>query len=285
MKKKLIKIAIVGKTNAGKSTLLNKFTGETISIVNKKINTTQEEIIGIANYKSNQLIFYDTPGINFLKKIDKNKSKLKKGIWNGLNNSDLIIYLIDVRKYNFGEIEKIIYKLEEIKKKIIIVFNKNDLIDKNLILPMIKELNSKTNVNLFFSISAKKNHGLKNLTNYLISKTYNSKWIYNNNEISNRDDIFFSNECTRNALLDLLHEEIPYNIKINNIMFKYLKNEDLKIKQEIIIDNLRYKKIILGKNGEKIKDIRIKSQKQISKILKTKVHLYINLLTSDAYKK
>ena len=149
---------------------------------------------------------------------------------------------------------------------------------------MIKELNSKTNVNLFFQYQLK-NHGLKNLTNYLISKTYNSKWIYNNNEISNRDDIFFSNECTRNALLDLLHEEIPYNIKINNIMFKYFKNEDLKIKKEIIIDNLRYKKIILGKNGEKIKDIRIKSQKQISKILKTKVHLYINLLTSDAYKK
>ena len=81
-----------------------------------------------------------------------------------------------------------------------------------------------------------------------------------------------------------MHKEIPYNIKIKNKMFKYLKNGDLKIKQEIQIKNKRYKKIILGRNGEKIKEIRIKSQISISKILKNKIHLYIHLTTSNADK-
>ena len=86
-----------------------------------------------------------------------------------------------------------------------------------------------------------------------------------------------SNEITRNEVLNFLHQEIPYNIKIINNVFKYLKNGDLKIKQEIQIENKRYKKIILGKNGSKIKEIRIKSQKNLSKIFNSKVHLYINL--------
>ena len=284
MKKKLLKISIVGKTNAGKSTLINGLIGETISITNKKINTTEDLILGILNINENQLIFYDTPGLNYLKNIDKKKIKLKHNLWKGLDETDVILYLIDVKKYNFDEISNNFKKLEETKKKIIIIFNKNDLIDKKLILPKIKELDSKFNIDSFFSISAKKKLGLNKIKQYLINISYNSDWDYQNNEISNKDDIFISNESTRNSILSLLHKEIPYNIKITNKIFKYLKNGDLKIKQNIEINNIRYKKIILGKNGEKIKEIRIKSQNYLSKLFNNKVHLYIQIIKSNAEK-
>ena len=284
MKKKLLKISIVGKTNAGKSTLINGLIGETISITNKKVNTTEELILGILNINENQLIFYDTPGLSYLKNIDKTKNKLKQNLWIGLDKSDVIFYLIDVKKYNFDEISNNITKLEEINKKIIIIFNKNDLIDKKLILPKIKELDSKFKIDSFFSISAKKKLGLNKIKQYLIKISYNSDWDYQNNEISNKDDIFISNESTRNSILSLLHKEIPYNIKITNKIFKYLKNGDLKIKQNIEINNIRYKKIILGKNGEKIKEIRIKSQNYLSKLFNNKVHLYIQIIKSNAEK-
>ena len=278
MQKKLLKICIVGKTNAGKSTLLNSLVGETVSISNKKINTTEDLIIGLVNLKNNQLIFYDTPGINNLKKNTNFKINFKRNLWQGLNESDLIIYLIDIKNYYKDEIKNHILKLNETKKDIIIIFNKNDLINKKMILPKIKELDYELKVDSYFSISAKKKLGIDNLKTYLIKKTYFSEWIFNNNEITNKDDIFISNECTRSMMLSLLNKEVPYNIEIINKTFKYLRNSELKIKQEIKISNNRYKKIILGKNGEKIKEIRTKSQKFISKVLKTKVHLYINLV-------
>ena len=278
MQKKLLKICIVGKTNAGKSTLLNSLVGETVSISNKKINTTEDLIIGLVNLNNNQLIFYDTPGINNLKKNTNFKISFKRNLWQGLNESDLIIYLIDIKNYYKDEIKNHILKLNETKKDIIIIFNKNDLIDKKTVLPKIKELDCELKVDSYFSISAKKKLGIDNLKTYLIKKTYFSEWIFNNNEITNKDDIFISNECTRSMMLSLLNKEVPYNIEIINKTFKYLRNSELKIKQEIKISNNRYKKIILGKKGEKIKEIRTKSQKFISKILKTKVHLYINLV-------
>ena len=284
MIQKLLKISIIGKTNAGKSTLINNFVGEIISITNKKINTTEDLIIGIAIFKNIQLVFYDTPGLNNIKSINKKNIKMKQNLWNGLNETDLILYLIDITKYDFNEISSNINKLEEIKKPIIIVFNKNDLIEKKLILPKINELNKKFKLQNFFSISAKKILGLDVLKEYLQNKSYQSQWIYEKNEITNKDDIFITNECTRDIILNLIHKEIPYNIKITNKLFKFLKNGDLKIKQNIEIENQRYKKIILGKNGDKIKDIRIKSQSNISKILKTKVHLYIKIIKANAEK-
>ena len=280
MKKKILKISIVGKTNAGKSTLINNIVGEEISITNKKINTTEDLILGIINIKNNQLIFYDTPGISNLNGI-YNK-KLKINLWDGLNQADLIIYIIDINKYNFNEIVINVNKLKELDKSIVIVFNKNDLVNKEIILPKIQEINKKLKIEYFFSISAKKKLGIKNLLNFLINKSYNSKWLYSYNEISNKNEIFMSNEVTRNAILNLLHKEIPYNLNIKNQIFKYLKNGDLKIKQIIEISNPRYKKIIIGKNGDKIKEIRKKSQTHLSKILKIKVHLYLNIIKVNA---
>ena len=100
MKKKILRISLVGRTNAGKSTLINRIVGEKISIQNKKINTTQDTIIGIKNIKESQLLFYDTPGSNFLKNLDAQSKKLKKNLWNGIDESDLILYLIDSSSIN-----------------------------------------------------------------------------------------------------------------------------------------------------------------------------------------
>ena len=98
MKKKLIKISVIGKTNAGKSTFINSIIGEKISITNKKVNTTQELIVGIRNINNTQLIFYDTPGTNNLKIDFTDKKKIKRNFWEGIENADYIFYFIDSSK-------------------------------------------------------------------------------------------------------------------------------------------------------------------------------------------
>ena len=152
MKKKLLKISLVGRTNAGKSTLINKLVGEQISIINKKINTTEDLIHGILNINNIQLVFFDTPGFKLDKEYDKKKPILKRNLWEGINISDLILFLIDSKNFKLNENIEHLKKLLEFKKKIIVVFNKNDLIDKKSILPMIKELDKFKKISNFFSI-------------------------------------------------------------------------------------------------------------------------------------
>ena len=277
MKKKLIKVALVGKTNAGKSTLVNSFVGEKISIINKKINTTQDLILGILNIDTTQIIFYDTPGSNFLKTSNLLQKKNKTHIWSAIEQVNLILYIIDSSKYNYQNIESDINKISEVNKSIILVFNKIDLIENEKILFYINELKKINYIESFFNISAKYNKGITNLSNYLRTKSITQEWLYKNDEITNKDDIFITNECTRNAILEFLHQEIPYNIKVRSLVFKYLKNHDLKIKQSIELQNERYKPIILGKKGNTIKRIRENSQNAIHKILNCKVHLYLQV--------
>ena len=277
MVNKLIKIALIGKTNAGKSTLMNSMIGKTVSIINKKINTTQNIIKGIVNINDTQIVFYDTPGSNLLNSTVANQKRLKIDIWTAIEDVDCILYIIDVSKYNYKAICSDIKKINEVKKSIIVIFNKIDLIDNKSILPYIKSLNNLNLVEAFFNISAKYRKGLKELSIFIKSKAQYNKWIFDKGEISNKDNIFMSNECTRNAILKYLHKEIPYNIIVRNLLFKSLNNNDIKIKQSIDLTNMRYKPIILGKKGGTIKKIRECSQNEISNIMKSKIHLYLQV--------
>ena len=280
MKNKILKIALVGRTNAGKSTLINRIVGEKISIQNKKINTTQLTIIGVKNIKKTQLIFYDTPGSNFLKSLSKQSKNLKINLWNGIDESDIILYLIDSKTTNIKFLFDQIYKLQEVNKKIIVVFNKIDLISNKHILPLISDLNKNFQIDSFFTVSATKNIGIQDMLDYIDKYSYISKWIYKADEITNKDDVFIVGELLRETMLKYLHKEIPYNVNIKTLNFKILKNNDIKIKQKIIINQPRYKKIILGKKGEMIKKIREDSQKKMSQILKTKIHLYLEVINA-----
>ena len=279
MKSKILKISIVGRTNAGKSTLINKIIGEKISIQNKKINTTQETIIGVKNIKNTQILFYDTPGSNFLKDFNSQSKKLKQNLWNGIDESDLILYMIDSHTINMSFLYDQIDKIKEIKKKIIIIFNKIDLISKKKLLPIISEINNHFKIESFFTLSAKKSIGIEQLLTELIKFSYSSKWIYSKDEISNKDDKFILSELLRETILTYLHKEIPYNISIITSHYKILKNSEIKIKQKIYINEKRYKKIILGKNGSMIKKIRENCQKKIKIVLRKKIHLYLELIT------
>ena len=178
---RLIKITLIGKTNAGKSTLINNMVGEKISIINKKINTTQESLIGIRNFKNIQIIIYDTPGINFLRTSKLFNKNLKVNLWSSIDEADILIYMIDILRFNYKNITQDIKKLSEVKKPILLLFNKIDLVDKNEILPKIDLLKDIQNITSFLSISAKKNIGINKLIKFISLKSYNSKtdatWI------------------------------------------------------------------------------------------------------------
>ena len=125
MKNKILNVSLVGKTNAGKSTFINSIVGEKISIENKKINTTLESVAGVINIKNTQIIFYDTPGLIYLKHNSIIQKKQKTDLWNVIYKSDLIMFIIDTVKFNYEDILKDIIKIKEVNKPIIFVFNIN----------------------------------------------------------------------------------------------------------------------------------------------------------------
>jgi len=280
MTSKILKIALVGRTNAGKSTLINRIVGEKISIQNKKINTTQLTVMGIKNIRETQLIFYDTPGSNFLKSLNAQFKNLKTNLWSGIDDSDIILYLVDSKTAKTKFLFEQINKLQEVKKTILIIFNKIDLISNKEILPLTSNLNKNFNIDSFFTISAKQNIGIEDLLKYIQKFSYASNWVFKDDEITNKDDVFIVGELLRETMLTYLHKEIPYNVNIETSNFKTLRNNHIKIKQKIIIKQPRYKKIILGKKGEMIKKIREDSQKKMSKIFNVKIHLYIEIINA-----
>ncbi len=278
MKNKIVSICIIGETNSGKSTFINSVVGENISIINKKKNTTLDFIIGVYNYKNIQLIFYDTPGLNKDKSIYLKIKNIKSKFLNIIDFSDITIYFLDVKKRNLILNKEILLNTKRNKKDLYIILNKIDLINKNELLPIIKKLNSEYKIDNIFPISSKFKIGIENLLKKIYSKSYSGEWLFKKNEITNKTDEYISKEVTRNAILNNLNSEIPYKIYVKNNKWKIVSNNEIVIHQSILINKKNYKKIIIGKNGSKIKNIREDSQIELAKIFNKKVHLYLKVL-------
>ncbi|WP_343189607.1 GTPase Era [Buchnera aphidicola] len=260
------KITIIGKTNVGKSTLLNRLIKKKISIISYKSNTTQKNIKGIFTNKKHQFIYIDTPGCIY----KKNFFYLKENI----NISDIIIFVINKNIWKIED-DNILQKIKKTKKPIILVINKIDCIkNKNILLPYINFIKNKF---LFYSIipiSSKTGENI-NILHKIIKKILpKKKHIYTNNIITNYSDKKIIKEIIREKFINILNNELPYSIKIKLDYFKKKKIFYI-IKIIILVKNIRHKKIIIGKKGKIIKKCNILARKDLEKFFNKKVHLFM----------
>ncbi len=258
-------IALSGPTNSGKSTLLNCFANKKVSIVSKKIQTTNFNIEFSINYKNTQMIFIDTPGFY---KDNINDNYLREA-YQGLERADIVIFLLDVNN-KFRHLDKIKNNLEKIKKKIL-VFNKIDQIHNDEILKKIKSIDFLNEFDQIFYISALKKTNTEKILNFIEKNTSKNSKKFSKKITKEK---FFS-EITREALLYYIHKEIPYKSLIVTDNVK--KGRFITINQTIIVKTNAHKKIILGKEGRMIKNIGIYSRLQLEKIMKKKVNLFLKV--------
>ena len=146
MKNKILQISLVGNTNSGKSTFLNRVIGKNISITSKRINTTLESITGVLNKKNNQILLYDTPGLSFLKSKDQKNKLLKINLWQSIENSKLVLYFIDSKNKNLILNNDLLKEIKSKNQKIFLILNKIDLIKKNHLLLKMDYLYRKYNI-------------------------------------------------------------------------------------------------------------------------------------------
>ena len=277
-------VTLMGAPNAGKSTLLNSFLGEKISIVCHKRQTTRTRIAGILTKNETQMVLVDTPGIFFDPKRRLEKSMISAA-WQATFEAHIILLIVDVKSpYLFEDLEKIMEKLESVSEKVVLVLNKIDLLkDKSSLLKITQTLTSSFTFKEVFMISATKKTGLQNLEKLLISEMPEAPWMYPEDQLSNLPERFLAAELTREVLLHQLHEEVPYGLVVQTEKWEDFKNGDVKIFQMICVERKSHKSIVLGKQGSKIKTIGERARKEISKALGCKVHLFLHVRVDEKW--
>ena len=266
-------IALIGAPNAGKSTLLNQLVGSKISIVTHKVQTTRTIIRGIAIHNESQLIFVDTPGL-FTPKRRLERAMVETA-WGGANDADLVAILIDAKKGLDDENSKILQKLTEFKFPTVLILNKIDQVNRELLLELTKSINAVKKFNQTFMISALKGDGVQKLLDYFAETAQTGPFLYPEDQISDLPLRMLAAEITREKLFVRLHEELPYASTIETTKLEQFKNGSIRIEQTIFVQRGSQKSIVLGKGGQTIKSISQVARNELATILGKTVHLFL----------
>ena len=269
---KSIFIALAGAPNAGKSTLINKLVNQKIAIVTSKCQTTRFNTKGIVNVGSTQLVFIDTPGLFEPGRL------LEKGIVKqarqGLYEADLVCLVVDASSKS--DVAVIMQKIQSLSKSVVLLLNKVDLLkDKSSLLDLAKQFNQSYAIDATFMISGKKGTGIKEFIQYIQKVAPERPWMFEGDIASDITDRRLAEEVTREALYYGLGAELPYALEVQTEVWEERQDSSLKVHQVIHILKDSQKKIILGKQGQKLKSIGQRSREQLSKILGQRVHLFL----------
>ncbi|HBM70416.1 MAG TPA: GTPase Era [Firmicutes bacterium] len=263
-------IAILGRPNVGKSTLLNALLSKRVSIVSSKAQTTRDAISGILNEKDYQMVFVDTPGIFYGK--EKLDSLMKKTAFESSQDVDAIIYMIDSSIKSLDDDVRIFNSISSNAPKIV-VLNKIDLIKAAEAMEKKKEIKEKFNPYLLLEASIKENFGIKEIKESIYPLLKEGEPFYPEGMLTDKDKSYQAKEIIRAKLLHFLRQEIPHQCAVKITSFKE-DTKGISIKAKIIAEKENQKGIIIGKAGSMIKNIKIAAKKQ----METDWHCHINEL-------
>ena len=262
-------VSIVGKPNVGKSTLMNKLLGEKISIISPKPQTTRQQIKGIISDDDRQIILMDTPG--FVEARYELHNKMLEYIKNSLKDSDVVIFMTDAKKFPTDYDKQIIQNLTKLSVPKIAILNKIDLSDEitvNKKIELLKEYDFERIIPISVLKTSDFNIFLSELTKLL---PFNPPF-YSTDEISDLPMRFFVQEIIREQIFLNFDDEIPYASTVVVEQYHDLPNK-VVIAANIWLEKKSQKPIVIGKNGMKIKAIRISAEKQIHKIVEKRVKI------------
>lgn len=265
-------IAIIGRPNVGKSTLLNKLLQQKISITSKKAQTTRFRIHGILTEQQTQFIFVDTPGFQ-MQYTNRLNTAMNRVVTQSIQNVNVILFVIEAMRFDQRDVA--ILKILPESIPVILVVNKIDrLSDKNLLLPFLEEVAKAFRFAAIIPVSAMHKIQLAELLNAIRSYLPVNQPLYDKNEITDRSERFIASEFIREKLFRLIGDEIPYSTSVVVDQFK-LEDHLHRIHATILVEKPNQKAIIIGKKGEKLKQIASQARKDMELLFGEKVYLEV----------
>lgn len=266
-------VTVIGKTNVGKSSIINRLVGEKVSAVANKTQTTRKNIRAIVNTDNAQIIFIDTPGFH------KAKSKLGKEMCEvaieSIPDVDTVIYVIDAKEKSIDE--DVIEKLKEANKKTILIINKTDLVDKKKVAELINTYKNLYNFTAIIPVSVKKNENIDAIIDEIISTLDEGEAYYDVDEYTDQTMRELAEETIREKALKLLQDEVPHGIyvEVTKMKLRKTKNKENIYDIDANIYCLRnsHKGIIIGKGGQMLKKIGTYAREDLERMFDTKVNL------------
>ena len=264
-------VAIVGRPNVGKSTLVNALIGQKISITGPKAQTTRNKIMGIKTGEDYQVVFVDTPGsINPHSELDRFMAKSIEAATLGI---DVLLILVDASKITGADF-KLVEKYKNIGVPIVLAINKVDIASYEKVYPSLAKFNEMKFISDFVSISAKEGKNVEQLFDTILKHIPEGQNLFEKGQVTDVSERFLAAEMVREKALLFLQDEIPHGIAIDIVRFK--ENKSLvSIDAEIVATKQNHKQIIIGKNGDMLKRIGTSARQEIEKMTGKKVNLQI----------
>lgn len=277
-------VAIIGKPNVGKSTIINVLTNNKASIVSRHPSTTRFRVQGIKTTQNYQIVFIDTPGYEQPKYLLG--EIMKKSVLTAIEDADVLLGVVDGTHYD-SEDEEILTKLAESKKPVIVVINKIDRMKcREEILPLIEKLNTKFGFKDIVPCSALTRENLNDVEQTIVQYIPQGEILFPPEFTDSLPQIYKISEIIREKVFEEVYQEIPHSVAVEvEEMKPGNKNRDmLVIFANIIVEKENQKKIIIGKNGEKLKTIGSKARQEIEIIIGKKVYLQLRVKVVEKWR-
>jgi GTPase len=274
-------IAIIGRPNVGKSTLLNCILGKKVSITTEKPQTTRTQIIGIQTKGADQFVYIDTPGLHEAGKLAMNRY-MNRMATSVIGDADVIIFMIEAGRFTHED-EQALEKLKHNTKPVILVINKIDkLKDKALLLPYIQKVQGKYTFADIVPLSARKTDNVDSLETVIAEFLPENPHFFPDDQVTDKPINFQIGELIREKLIQATEQELPYStiVEIENLEDK---TKFIEINAIIWVERDGQKPIVIGKDGERLKTIGTRARKDIEKLLDRKVFLRLWVKVKESW--
>jgi len=272
-------VSLIGRPNAGKSTLLNRLVGTKLAIVSDKPQTTRTRILGVRNYPEAQVAFLDTPGIH--RPLHRMNVRMVDTAVDTMREVDLLGLVIDASERQGRGDAYVIDLVKTAKVPVFLILNKIDLIKKSRLLPMIAEFSKQVDFAEIVPISASTGDNVDRLERVIIDRLLEGEPMYPSNYITDQPERFLAAEVVREKLLQFTHAEIPFASAVIVDRFDEPSEDPgdglLRLFCTIVVDRESQKPIVVGKGGEMIKRIGVSAREELERVFHTRVFLDLHV--------